>query len=169
MHLNQTAYIKFQHVFISMQIQVYEPQSPPSGRVLTCDCGLLAPMPLQSARPRESVPRVSKHKPPCFSTLDTASCSGTLKEPLTERGEASERSYRSNKEQMDQIDWSLYWVIESHHKYSIGAITTRTYKNIQLQSDRAQLLETWHRADTAREAGGLHELHKLVGYTLKFP
>lgn len=82
-----------------------EAQSPPSGTVLTCDGSLLAPMPLHSARPRPSVPRASKHNPPCLSTLDTASCSGTLREPLNERRRAaSERSYYNNEEQMDRTD-----------------------------------------------------------------
>lgn len=63
-----------------------KPQAPPGGSVLTCNCGLLLPMPLHSARARESVPRVSRHKLPCLSTLDTASCSGTLREPLMVKG-----------------------------------------------------------------------------------
>lgn len=80
-------------------------QSPPSGTVLTWDGSLLAPMPLHSARPRPSVPRASKHNPPCLSTLDTASCSGTLREPLNERRRAAnERSYCYNEEQTDRID-----------------------------------------------------------------
>lgn len=56
------------------------------GGCFTCDGGLLAPTPLHSARPRPSVPRVSRHKPPCFRTLDAASCSGTLKEPKRSQG-----------------------------------------------------------------------------------
>lgn len=45
----------------------------------TCGCGLLAPRRLHSPRPSES-PRASRHRPPCRSTLLTASCSGTLRE-----------------------------------------------------------------------------------------
>lgn len=63
---------------VFLTITVSHNKSPSSGKVLTCDCGLLAPRPLHSASPRPSVPRVSRHKPPCFNTLDTASCSGTL-------------------------------------------------------------------------------------------
>lgn len=55
--------------------------NPPGVRVQTCCCGLVA---LQSASPRPSVPRVSRHRPACLSTLKTASCSGTLMKPETE-------------------------------------------------------------------------------------
>lgn len=70
----------------------------------TCECGLLLPMPLHSARPSESTPRASRHKPPCLSTLNTASCSGTLRETSTERKASGHRSDYHNKAQLDYTD-----------------------------------------------------------------
>lgn len=104
-------------------------------RILTCDCGLLAPMPLHSARPRMSVPRVSRHKPPCLSTLDTASCSGTLRETFTERREVSGRSYYNREERMDWTDSLPRWVTESHRRL-IRLITTSTHKDMWLQFEK---------------------------------
>lgn len=118
-------------------------------------------MPLHSARPRESVPRLSRHKPPCFITLDTASCSGTLREPLTERREANERSYYNNKEQMDWTDWSPLssnWITPQ----VMRPVTTRAYINIQLQPETIAVIWRHDIEQIQPERRGA----ELVGYTL---